>query len=85
MAVKRLVRLRGGVERLEVVRGRRFQVRREDRRCLVCEGKEVEDEEHFIDRCAALTTERNEMWGKIGDVLMCPHKLHKHLQNDQST
>ena len=70
-AVKRLVRLRGGVERLEVVRGRRFRVKREDRRCLVCRGGEVEDEVHFIDRCVALKGEREKMWKRIEEVMNC--------------
>jgi hypothetical protein len=64
-AVKRLVRLRGGVERLEVVRGRRFGVRREDRRCLVCDSGEVEDEGHFVGGCRALGRSRGEMWRGI--------------------
>ena len=46
--VRRLIRLRVGTERLQIVRGRHRGVRREDRRCLVCSG-EFEDEEHVID------------------------------------
>ena len=56
--VRRLVRLRAGVERLQIVRGRFRGVRREERFCLVCRSGEVEDEEHFIDRCKKLDDER---------------------------
>ena len=75
--VKRLVRLRGGVERLEVVRGRRSRCRREDRKCLVCKSGEVEDEDHFIDGCPALDEERMAMWRSIFDILRCPYKIRE--------
>ena len=74
-AVKRLIRLRGGVERLEVVRGRRFRIRRQDRKCLVCCAGNVEDEDHFIEGCTALIEQRSRMWRRIEDVMKCRHKI----------
>ena len=73
---RRLVGLRAGVERLQVVRGRHRGIPREERRCLVCEGGEVEDEEHFIERCSGegVRRRREEMWGK------CNRIMHEHMR-----
>ena len=68
--VSRWVRMRGGVQGLEVVKGRRRtpQVRREERVCRFCEGGEVEDEEHFWMRCPGWSERRGELWRDIGAV-----------------
>ena len=56
-------------ERLEVVRGRRFGVKREERLCLVCGMGEVEDEDHFVDGCVRIHSERMRMWEEVFEVL----------------
>ena len=46
-----LCQLRGGTLSLRVETGRREGLEREERRCKLCESKEVEDVQHFIEDC----------------------------------
>ena len=46
-----LCQLRGGTLSLRVETGRWEGLEREERRCKLCESKEVEDEQHFIEDC----------------------------------
>jgi hypothetical protein len=68
--VSRWVRMRGGVQELEVTRGRRMspQVPREDRVCRQCHHEVVEDEEHFWLHCPRWAEQREEMWGDMFEV-----------------
>ena len=69
VGVRRLVRLRAGVERLQVVRGRFRGVERSKRCCLVCGSGEVEDELHLRSvRCCVI---RGESCGQILLGLQC--------------
>ena len=70
VGVGRLVRLRAGVERLQVVRGRFRGVERSKRCCLVCGSGEVEDELHFIEECEMLCDQRRELWSNIARTSM---------------
>ena len=72
--VRRLIRLRVGTERLQIVRGRHRGVKREERRCLVCCSGAVEDEEHFIEECDGIDDERRDMWDRIYDL------VHDHMK-----
>ena len=63
--VRRLIRLRAGVERLHMVRGRYRGTKTEDRKCLVCCSGEVETETHVIEECVGVYDERCDMWKKI--------------------
>ena len=65
--VRRWVKLRAGVEELEVEMGRRKGTIREARRCGFCSLGEVEDEDHFLERCGRWSEERAEVWRRIRD------------------
>ena len=62
--VSRWVRMRGGVQEPEVVRGRRKspQVPREERVCRLCHHGVVEDQQHFWLHCPRWTEQRTELW-----------------------
>ena len=45
-----LTKLRGGTEELQVEMGRWRGLRREDRKCVECGSREVEDVKHFLMR-----------------------------------
>jgi hypothetical protein len=51
--------LRAGTSWLRIEKGREKGLRRVERVCRVC-GKEVEDEDHFLRRCAGYVKERKE-------------------------
>jgi hypothetical protein len=61
--VRRWVKLRAGVEALEVEQGRAKRVPREERICRCC-GQGVEDEDHFVDSCARWVEERRK-WRRV--------------------
>jgi hypothetical protein len=65
--VSRWVRMRGGVQELEVTVGRRRspQVPREDRMYRQCHHGVVEDEEHFWLHCPRWEKQREELWGAM--------------------
>jgi hypothetical protein len=63
--VRRWVKLRAGVEELEVEMGRRYQQLREDRVCRCCDEGEVEDEEHLLEVCQRWKEERGVMWRRV--------------------
>ena len=68
--VRQWVRMRGGVQELEVTVGRRRapQVPREDRLCRHCHHGVVEDEEHFWLHCPRWAEQRDELWGDMFEV-----------------
>lgn len=62
--VRRWVKLRAGVEDLEVERGRRRRIPRKERVCTFCR-QGVEDEDHFIEKCERWREERKEMRRRV--------------------
>ena len=60
--IPEMVKIRGGTNRLRIEKGRYKKESVEQRICLFCEAKEVEDEKHFILECTAYAKEREEMW-----------------------
>lgn len=63
--VRRWVQLRSGVEDLEVERGRRTRMRREDRLCRCCNLNKVEDVSHFLIECTCWSGRRKTMWSQM--------------------
>ena len=66
--VRRWVRLRAGVEELEVELGRRACLRREERVCRCCSEGEVEGVVHFVGECGAWAGQRAGMWEALSGV-----------------
>ena len=66
--VRRWVRLRAGVEELEVEQGRSKGLGRRERICKFCDSGEVEDKEHFLDRCRKWNTGREEIRARIREA-----------------
>jgi hypothetical protein len=66
--VRRWVRLRAGVEELEVELGRRRGLRREERVCQCCSGGQVEEVGHFVGECSAWAGQREGMWDELSGV-----------------
>ena len=60
-----LSKLRGGTNRLRIEQGRYKKEKLEDRVCVFCETKEVEDERHFMLKCAAYSDLRGIMWTEL--------------------
>lgn len=60
--VPEMVKLRGGTNRLRIEKGRYRKEKVEERICVFCEKKEIEDEKHFMLRCSAYTAQREKMW-----------------------
>ena len=67
--IPELVKLRGGTNRLRIEKGRYRKEAVEERVCMFCESKEVEDEEHFMLDCHAYAQEREEMWTEYETVM----------------
>ena len=63
--IPELVKLRGGTNRLRIEQGRYRKEAVEDRICLCCERKEVEDEKHFVLFCDLHKEERKELWNEF--------------------
>ena len=66
--VRRWVKLRAGVEDLEVERGRARGIEREARTCKFCCAGVVEDEEHCLDQCEHWAEERRDMWRRVREM-----------------
>jgi uncharacterized protein YhaN len=66
--VRRWVRLRAGVEEIEIERGRCKGLSRGKRICKFCDSGEVEDEEHFLDRCGRWKEGRQELRRRLIEV-----------------
>jgi hypothetical protein len=66
--VSRWVKLRAGVEGLQVERGRHRRVARRERICQMCDSGEVEDEEHLLDTCVRWEKDRNQLWAKVASI-----------------
>ena len=64
-----LMKLRGGTEELQVEMGRWRGLRREDRKCVECGSREVEDVKHFLMRCEAWDRERKELMDKMKSLV----------------
>ena len=62
-----MIELRGGMNGLEINKGRREGVARGDRWCRCC-GRGVEDEKHFMLKCEVYSTDRKEMMLEMNDV-----------------
>jgi hypothetical protein len=62
--VRRWVRMRAGVARLEEEMGRHRGVRSWNRVCRWCESGSVESVEHVLDECVKWKEERKEMWAE---------------------
>jgi hypothetical protein len=65
--VRRWVKLRAGVEKLEVELGRHRGLRRGDRICKAC-GEEVEDVQHLLDTCVRWSEWREDLWVKLAAI-----------------
>ena len=63
-----MVKLRGGTNRLRIEKGRYRKEKVEERICLFCEEKEIEDEAHFMLTCRAYTTQREKMWKEYEEI-----------------
>ena len=61
------MKLRAGVEQLEVEMGRYKGILRADRICQAC-GEGVEDVQHVLDRCVRLREWRKSMWSKLAAI-----------------
>jgi hypothetical protein len=66
--VRRWVRLRAGVEELEVELGRRKKVRREERLCQCCSSGEVEEVGHFVGGCSSWAGMRQGLWDGLSGL-----------------
>ena len=64
--VRRWVRMRAGVARLEVEMGRHRGVWRRGRVCRWCDRRKVEDVVHVVDECEYWKKERKGIWAGIG-------------------
>ena len=62
---KLLARLRCSSSELNIERERWDNIRREDRKCRVCDTGQVEDEKHFLLDCHGYNRERKEMFENI--------------------
>jgi hypothetical protein len=63
-----LVKIRGGTNRLRIEQGRYVKEEIEDRVCLYCDSKQVEDEYHFMLDCKVYEDLREEMWKKCEEI-----------------
>ena len=75
-AVKHILRLRAGTQRLRVVTGRHQGMHRSLRVCRVCGVAEVEDVEHYLEHCAKLADVRMDFWNSLF-VLMHDHMYQR--------
>ena len=66
--IPELVKLRGGTNRLRIEKGRWKKEKAEERLCIFCDRKEVEDETHFMLNCKAYEEERKEMWNEYEEI-----------------
>jgi len=66
--IPELVKLRGGTNRLRIEQGRYRREEVEERICLCCERKEVEDERHFMLVCALYEDKRRDMWREYEEI-----------------
>ena len=63
--IPELAKLRGGANRLRIEQGRYVKERVEERLCLLCEEKKVEDEHHFFLDCPFYDHERKKLWNQV--------------------
>jgi hypothetical protein len=63
-----MVMVRGGSNDLRIERGRYEKLRVEERVCIFCDAKEVEDERHFLCQCDAWAEQRTEVLQKVRDM-----------------
>jgi hypothetical protein len=66
--IPELVKVRGGSNRLRIEQGRYVKERVEERLCVFCESKQVEDEEHFMLDCEVYKELRARLWKKCEEV-----------------
>lgn len=66
--IPELVKVRGGSNRLRIEQGRYVKERVEERLCVFCESKQVEDEEHFMLDCEAYKDLRARLWKKCEEA-----------------
>jgi hypothetical protein len=66
--VPELVKIRGGTNRLRIEQGRYEKEVAEDRLCLYCDNKQVEDEYHFMLDCNTYEDLRVELWKKCEEI-----------------
>ena len=78
---KLLTSLRSGSNMLEIEKGRWKRVDKEQRLCLQCDMKQVEDEKHFVVACGRYNNERNLLYDQI--LTLSEGKLNV-KQNDYS-
>ena len=69
--IPELAKIRGGTNRLRIEQGRYVKEEVEERVCMFCESKEVEDEEHFMLTCARYEDLRKVLWQKIETMMAC--------------
>lgn len=63
--IPELAKLRGGANRLRIEQGRYVKERVEERLCLLCQEKKVEDEHHFLLDCPFYDRERKKLWSQV--------------------
>ena len=66
--IPELVKMRGGTNRLRIEQGRYVKEAVEDRVCLYCDSKQVEDENHFMLDCQVYEDLREVMWKKCEEA-----------------
>ena len=66
-----LIKLRGGTNRLRIEKGRYRNEEKEERLCVFCELREVEDEQHFMLTCDAYMPEREKLWKEYESIYSC--------------
>ena len=66
--IPELVKIRGGTNRLRIEQGRYKKEAVTERVCESCEGKQIEDETHFMLTCVAYQNLREKMWTEFEEV-----------------
>jgi hypothetical protein len=66
--VVEMTKIRGGTNRLRIEKGRYQQLPREERICVFCHTREIEDETHFMLKCPLYTDLREEMWTSVEEI-----------------
>jgi hypothetical protein len=75
--IPELVKIRGGTNRLRIEQGRYKKEVITERVCESCEGKQIEDEKHFMLTCAAYQHLREKMWKEFEAVTRTSRESYK--------
>lgn len=69
--IPELVKIRGGTNRLRIEQGRYVKEEVEERVCVFCDAKQVEDEKHFMLACKRYEDLRETLWKKVEVIMAC--------------